>query len=111
MTTRLYDGPNGVTILNGVDRIEFRPLETVERGANCDLRPAAEFTLALPPQRFVHALAVLERVRDQFTAQGLITPPALRRRATRRLHRQSRRIPRERDRRPATKRLLGLHKG
>lgn len=74
MTTYFCDGLKDVTIVNGVARLEFHRLEVVERGANRELRPVGEFIVALPVQGFVHALGVLENVRDRFVAQGLITP-------------------------------------
>jgi hypothetical protein len=59
-----------------VARLEFHRLEVVERGGNRELRPVGEFVVALPVQGFVHALGVLENVRERFVAQGLITPAA-----------------------------------
>ena len=77
MTTYFCDGLKDVTIVNGVARLEFHRLEVVERGANRELRPVGEFIVALPVQGFVHALGVLENVRERFVAQGLITPARL----------------------------------
>jgi hypothetical protein len=74
VTTYFCDGLKDVTIVNGVARLEFHRLEVVERGANRELRPVGEFIVALPVQGFVHALGLLENVRDRFVAQGLITP-------------------------------------
>ena len=62
-----------MTVVNGVARLEFHRLEVVERGGNRELRPVGEFTVALPVPGFVHALGVLENVRERFIAQGLIT--------------------------------------
>ena len=74
MTTYFCDGLKDVTAVNGVARLEFHRLEVVERGGNRELRPVGEFTVALPVPGFVHALGVLENVRERFIAQGLITP-------------------------------------
>jgi hypothetical protein len=74
VNTFFCDGLKDVTIVNGVARLEFHRLEVVERGANRELRPVGEFIVALPVQGFVHAMGVLETVRERFVAQGLITP-------------------------------------
>ena len=74
MSTYFCDGPKDVTIVNGVARLEFQRLEVVERGGNRELRPVSEFVVALPVQGFVHAIGLLESVRERFVAQGLITP-------------------------------------
>jgi hypothetical protein len=76
VTTYFCDGLKDVTVVNGVARLEFHRLEIVERGGNRELRPVGEFTVALPVPGFVHALGVLENVRERFVAQGLITPAA-----------------------------------
>ena len=78
MTTYFCDGLKDVTVVNGVARLEFHRLEVVERGGNRELRPVSEFTVALPVQGFVHALGILENVRERFAAQGLITPTSSR---------------------------------
>jgi hypothetical protein len=72
--TYFCDGLKEVTVANGVVRLEFHRLEAVQRGGNRELQPVTEFTIALPVQGFVHALGVLENVRERFVAQGLITP-------------------------------------
>jgi hypothetical protein len=74
VTTYFCDGLKEVTIVNGVARLEFHRLEVVERGGSRELHPVSEFTVALPLQGFVHALGVLDNVRERFVAQGLITP-------------------------------------
>jgi len=74
VTTHFCDGLKDVTIVNGVARLEFHRLEVVERGGNRELRPIAEFIVALPVQGFVNALGMLENVRERFVAQGLIAP-------------------------------------
>jgi hypothetical protein len=74
MTTYFCDGLKDVTVVNGVARLEFHRLEVTERGGNRELRPIAEFIVALPVQGFVHAISMLENVRDRFIAQGLIAP-------------------------------------
>ena len=74
MTTHFCDGLKDVTVINGVARLEFHRLEVVERGGNRELRPVGEFTVALPVPGFVHALGVLDNVRERFIAQGLINP-------------------------------------
>ena len=80
MTTYFCDGLHEVTVVNGVVRLEFHRLEAVQRGENRELQPVVEFTVALPVQGFMQALGVLENVRARFAEQGLIPPPALRRR-------------------------------
>ena len=65
-------------VVNGVARLEFRRLEVIERGGKRELRPVGELIVALPVQGFVHALGVIESVRDRFIAQGLIAPAASR---------------------------------
>jgi hypothetical protein len=74
MTTYFCDGLKEVTVVNGVVRLEFHRLEAVPRGGNGELRPITEFIVALPLQGFVHALGVLEGVRNQFAEQGLLAP-------------------------------------
>ena len=74
MATYFCDGLKDVTVVNGVARLEFHRLEIVERGGNRELRPVGEFIVALPVQGFVHALGVLDNVRERFVAQGLIAP-------------------------------------
>jgi len=74
VSTYFCDGLKDVTIVNGVARLEFQRLEVVERGGNRELRPVSEFVVALPVQGFVHAIGLLESVRERFIAQGLITP-------------------------------------
>jgi len=74
VSTYFCDGLKDVTIVNGVARLEFQRLEVVERGGNRELRPVSEFVVALPVQGFVHAIGLLESVRERFVAQGLITP-------------------------------------
>jgi hypothetical protein len=74
MTTYFCDGLKDVTVVNGVARLEFHRLEVVERGGNRELRPVSEFVVALPVQGFVHALGVLDNVRERFVTQGLIAP-------------------------------------
>lgn len=74
MSTYFCDGLKDVTIVNGVARLEFQRLEVVERGGNRELRPVSELVVALPVQGFVHAIGLLENVRERFIAQGLITP-------------------------------------
>jgi hypothetical protein len=76
MTTYFCDGLKDVTVVNGVARLEFHRLEVVERGGNRELKPVDEFTVALPLSGFVHALGLLENVRERFIAQGLVTPAA-----------------------------------
>jgi hypothetical protein len=74
MTTYFCDGIKEVTVVNGIVRLEFHRLETVQRGQNRELQPVVEFTIALPMQGFMQALAVLENVRGRFAEQGLISP-------------------------------------
>jgi hypothetical protein len=74
VTTFFCDGLKEVTIVNGVARLEFQRLEVIERGGSRELHPVGEFTVALPLQGFIHALGVLDSVRERFVAQGLITP-------------------------------------
>ena len=66
-----------MSIVNGVARLEFHRLETVQRGGNRELQPVAEFSVALPVQGFMQALGVLESVRQRFVEQGLIPAPGI----------------------------------
>ena len=77
MTTYFCDGLREVSIVNGVARLEFHRLETVQRGGNRELQPVAEFSVALPVQGFMQALGVLESVRQRFVEQGLIPAPGI----------------------------------
>jgi hypothetical protein len=74
MTTFFCDGIKGVTILNGVARIEFHRLETVERGGNREAQMISEMIVALPAQGLLQALAMLERVRDELIKEGMLRP-------------------------------------
>jgi hypothetical protein len=74
MPTFFCDGVKGVTILNGVARIEFHRLQTVERGANREAQMLSEMIVALPAQGLLQALSVLERVRDELIKEGLLKP-------------------------------------
>lgn len=74
MPTFFCDGIKGVTILNGVARIEFHRLQTVERGGNREAQMIAELIVALPTQGLLQALGVLERVRDELVKEGLVQP-------------------------------------
>jgi hypothetical protein len=75
VTTYFCDGLKEVSVVNGVVRLEFHRLEAVQRGANRELQPISEFTIALPLQGFMQALGILENVRARFAAQGLIGAP------------------------------------
>jgi hypothetical protein len=72
--TYFCDGVKGVTILNGVARIEFHRLQTVERGSGREAQMMSEMIVALPAQGLLQALAVLERVRDELIKEGLLKP-------------------------------------
>lgn len=74
MPTFFCDGVKGVTILNGVARIEFHRLETVERGGNREAQMVSELMVALPAQGLLQALGVLERVREELIKEGLLKP-------------------------------------
>ena len=74
MPTYFCDGVKGVTILNGVARIEFHRLQTVERGAGREAQMVSEMIVALPAQGLLQALAMLERVRDELLKEGLLKP-------------------------------------
>ena len=74
MTTYFCDGLKDVTVVNGIARLEFHRLEVVERGSNRELRPVGEFSVALPLPGLVHALGVLDNVRERFIEQGLVPP-------------------------------------
>jgi hypothetical protein len=81
MPTFFCDGVKGVSILNGIARIEFHRLQTVERGGNREAQMISELILALPAQGLLQALGVLERVRDELIKEGMLkpsdaTPPA-----------------------------------
>jgi hypothetical protein len=70
--TYFCDGVKGVTILNGVARIEFHRIETVERGGNREAQMVSEMIVALPAQGLLQVLAMLERVRDELIKEGLL---------------------------------------
>jgi hypothetical protein len=74
MPTYFCDGVKGVTILNGVARIEFHRLQTVERGSGREAQMVPEMIVALPAQGLLQALAMLERVRDELIKEGLLKP-------------------------------------
>lgn len=74
MPTYFCDGVKGVTILNGVARIEFHRLETIERGGNREAQMVSEMIVALPAQGLLQALAMLERVRDELIKEGMLKP-------------------------------------
>jgi hypothetical protein len=74
MPTYFCDGVKGVTILNGVARIEFHRLQMVERGAGREAQMVPEMIVALPAQAPLQALAMLERVRDELIKEGLLKP-------------------------------------
>jgi hypothetical protein len=75
--TYFCDGVKGVTILNGVARIEFHRLQTVERGDGREAQMVSEMIVALPAQGLLQALAMLERVRDELIKEGLLKPAEL----------------------------------
>jgi hypothetical protein len=72
--TYFCDGVKGVTILNGVARIEFHRLQTVERGSGHEAQMLSEMIVALPAQGLLQALAMLERVRDELIKEGMLQP-------------------------------------
>jgi hypothetical protein len=74
MPTFFCDGVKGVSILNGVARIEFHRLQTVERGASRETQMVSELIVALPAQGLLQALGVLERVREELIKEGLLKP-------------------------------------
>jgi hypothetical protein len=75
MTTYFCDGIKEVTLLNGVARLEFFRLQTVNpNGPNRDVEPLTEIIVALPAQGFLQALSVLERIRDQLAKEGVLKP-------------------------------------
>ena len=74
MPTFFCDGIKGVSILNGVARIEFHRLQTVERGSNREAQMISELMVAVPAQGLLQALGVLERVRDELIKEGLLKP-------------------------------------
>jgi hypothetical protein len=74
MPTYFCDGIKGVTILNGVARIEFHRLQTVERGGSREAQMVSEMIVALPAQGLLQALGVLERVRDELIKEGMLKP-------------------------------------
>jgi hypothetical protein len=74
MPTFFCDGVKGVTILNGIARIEFHRLQTVERGGVREAQMISELIVALPAQGLLQALAVLERVHEELIKEGLLKP-------------------------------------
>ena len=77
MTTYFCDGIKEVTLLNGVARLEFFRLQTVNpHGVSRNVEPLTEMIVALPAQGFLQALSVLERIRDQLVKEGVLQPTA-----------------------------------
>lgn len=77
MPTYFCDSLKDVSIVNGVVRLEFQTLEIVAAGENRELRPVAEFTVAMPIQGFAHALGVLDNARARLVREGILkTGPA-----------------------------------
>ncbi len=74
MPSFFCDGIKGVTILNGVARIEFHRLQPADPAAGREAQTIPELTVALPAQGLLQALAMLERVRDELIKQGLLQP-------------------------------------
>jgi hypothetical protein len=74
MPTFFCDGVKGVTILNGVTRIEFHRLQTAERDGGREAQMISELIVALPAQGLLQAPQLLERVRDQLIKEGLLKP-------------------------------------
>ncbi|MBP2434252.1 hypothetical protein [Bradyrhizobium elkanii] len=70
MPTYFCDALKDVTILHGVARLEFQRVDLVERGANTELRPVTEFTIALPVQGLLNAIGTLNSVHERLVAQG-----------------------------------------
>ena len=74
MTAWFCDGLKGVTLLNGVARLEFYRLEKADPGApETGFEPLTEFIVALPVQGFLQALSQLERIRDRLAREGSST--------------------------------------
>ena len=73
MTTYFCDGLKDVTILNGVARLEFQRLETIERGANRELRQVTELVIALPVQGLIAAANALDTVRERLISQNAVS--------------------------------------
>ncbi|HZT89410.1 MAG TPA: hypothetical protein VFA12_15660 [Stellaceae bacterium] len=62
--------------MNGVARLEFQRLESVQRGGNRELKPVTEVIVALPVNGFLGALTALDNVREKLAAQGAASPIA-----------------------------------
>jgi hypothetical protein len=77
MAAYFCDSLKEVTLLNGVVRLEFQRLEgTGMRGSERDLLAQTEFVIAMPAQGFVHALGLLDQVRDGLIKDGVMRPVA-----------------------------------
>ncbi len=86
MTTYFCDGLREVVIVNGVARLHFQRIEPGERGpggertgretAGHEMRAVPDFSIAMPVQGLVQALATLEKRRDQMIREGVLRPAA-----------------------------------
>jgi hypothetical protein len=66
------DKLDGVSIVNGVARLEFQRLVAQSGGDNRELRATAEFTVAIPTQGLAQMINVLEAVRDRLVRDGIL---------------------------------------
>jgi hypothetical protein len=79
---RFCDGLREVTVVNGVVRLEFHRVETVQRGQDRELQPASEFTVSLPVQGSMQAVGSSKRPRPLRLTRLNRSFPLTRRRPT-----------------------------
>jgi hypothetical protein len=82
MTTYFCDGLREVVIVNGVARLHFQRIEPGERGpghemGGREMRAVPDFSIAMPVQGLVQALATLEKLRDQMIREGVLRPAGM----------------------------------
>lgn len=78
MPTYFCDRLKEVSVVNGVARLEFERLEAAGAGDGREVRAVPELTLAIPLQGIVHAMGVLDALRERLLRDGVLqrTPPA-----------------------------------
>jgi hypothetical protein len=74
MPSYFCDGLHEVVIVNGVARLYFQRIEPSGRGPGREMRAVPEFTVAMPVQGLVQALATFDKLRDQLIREGVLRP-------------------------------------
>ncbi len=78
MPTYFCDRLKEVSVVNGVARLEFERLEAAPAGGGREVQAVPELTLAIPLQGIVHAMGVLDALRERLLRDGVLqrTAPA-----------------------------------